>query len=167
MFSAKFACPISGFTIEEIEPRLFSFNSPQGACPTCDGLGTQSFFDPQLVVPDERASLPRRRRPLVRRAVALLRPDAGKPRAALQGPDRRALGRPAGQGRTAILHGSGEEVVTLRYKDGLRAYDVKKPFEGVLPNLERRHRETDNPWVREDLRATRRRSPATPAAASA
>ncbi len=57
MFSSRFACPVSGFTIEEIEPRLFSFNSPHGACPACDGLGVETFFDPSLVVPDERASI--------------------------------------------------------------------------------------------------------------
>jgi excinuclease ABC subunit A len=152
VFSAKFACPESGFTIEEIEPRLFSFNSPQGACPTCDGLGTQSFFDPDLVVPDELRSL-------AEGAVA--------PWASAQSPyydqTLESLARhfkvqtstpwaelPA-KVRKAILHGTGDEVVTLRYKDGLRSYDVKKPFEGVLPNLERRFRETDNPWVREDL----------------
>ncbi|SDB70722.1 excinuclease ABC subunit UvrA [Belnapia rosea] len=152
VFSAKFACPESGFTIEEIEPRLFSFNSPQGACPTCDGLGTQTFFDPMLVVPDDL-------RTLAEGAVA--------PWSGAQSPyydqTLESLARhykvstaapwcdlPV-KVRNAILHGSGEEVVTLRYKDGLRSYDVKKPFEGVLPNLERRYRETDNPWVREDL----------------
>jgi excinuclease ABC subunit A len=152
VFSAKFACPESGFTIEEIEPRLFSFNSPQGACPTCDGLGTQSFFDPQLVVPDELRSL----------AEGAVAPWSGA-QSPYYDQTLESLARhykvqtsapwsdlPA-KVRTAILHGTGEEVVTLRYKDGLRAYDVKKPFEGVLPNLERRHRETDNPWVREDL----------------
>jgi excinuclease ABC subunit A len=152
VFSAKFACPESGFTIEEIEPRLFSFNSPQGACPTCDGLGTQSFFDPMLVVPDDLRSL---------------KDGAVQPWAGASSPyyDQTldSLARhfkvsmstawselPA-RVQSAILHGTGSEVVTLRYKDGLRAYDVKKPFEGVIPNLERRYRETDNPWVREDL----------------
>ena len=152
VFSAKFACPESGFTIEEIEPRLFSFNSPQGACPTCDGLGTQSFFDPQLVVPDELRSL----------AEGAVAPWSGA-QSPYYDQTLESLARhykvqtsapwadlPA-KVRSAILHGTGEEMVTLRYKDGLRAYDVKKPFEGVLPNLERRHRETDNPWVREDL----------------
>ena len=152
VFSAKFACPESGFTIEEIEPRLFSFNSPQGACPTCDGLGTQSFFDPQLVVPDELRSL----------ADGAVAPWSGA-QSPYYDQTLESLARhfkvqtstpwgdlPAAV-RKAILHGTGEDIVTLRYKDGLRAYDVKKPFEGVLPNLERRHRETDNPWVREDL----------------
>ncbi|WP_187829923.1 excinuclease ABC subunit UvrA [Siccirubricoccus phaeus] len=152
VFSAKFACPVSGFTIEEIEPRLFSFNSPQGACPSCDGLGTESFFDPELVVPDERRSL----------AEGAVVPWSGN-QSPYYDQTLESLARhfkvkttePWGElpkkVRDAILHGTGAEVVTLKYKDGLRAYDVKKPFEGVLPNLERRYRETDNPWVREDL----------------
>jgi excinuclease ABC subunit A len=152
VFSSRFACPVSGFTIEEIEPRLFSFNSPQGACPTCDGLGTQTFFDPMLVVPDDLRSI---------------KDGAIAPWAGAQSPyydqTLESLARHfkvatttpwielPKQVRHAILHGTGDEVVTLKYKDGLRAYDVKKPFEGVIPNLERRYRETDNPWVREDL----------------
>jgi excinuclease ABC subunit A len=152
VFSQKFACPVSGFTIEEIEPRLFSFNSPQGACPTCDGLGTQSFFDPQLVVPDDTKSL---------------RDGAVQPWAGAQSPyydqTLESLARHYKVSMTSqwgdltkafrhvVMHGTGTEVVTLKYKDGLRAYDVKKAFEGVIPNLERRYRETDNPWVREDL----------------
>ena len=153
VFSSRFACPESGFTIEEIEPRLFSFNSPQGACPVCDGLGTESYFDPALVVPDDL-------RPLAEGAVA---PWAGGSSSAYYDQTLESLAKhfkvsmktpwtelPAAV-RKGILHGTGGEVVTLRYKDGLRAYEVKKPFEGVLPNLERRLRETDNPWVREDL----------------
>ncbi len=152
VFSAKFACPVSGFTIEEIEPRLFSFNSPQGACPACDGLGTQTFFDPMLVVPDDLRSL----------AEGAVAPWSGNSSPyydqtldSLAQHYKVQTSTPWGQlpvaARDAILHGSGAEVVTLRYKDGLRAYDVQKPFEGVLPNLERRYRESDNPWVREDL----------------
>jgi excinuclease ABC subunit A len=152
VFSAKFACPESGFTIEEIEPRLFSFNSPQGACPSCDGLGTESFFDPLLVVPDEAKSL----------AEGAVAPWAGA-QSPYYDQTLESLARhfkvqtttPWGElpapARRAILHGTGAEVVTLRYKDGLRSYNVEKPFEGVLPNLERRFRETDNAWAREDL----------------
>jgi excinuclease ABC subunit A len=153
VFSAKFACPVSGFTIEEIEPRLFSFNSPQGACPSCDGLGTEHFFDAQLVVPDETRSL---------KDGAIL-PWAGGTASPYYDQTLQSLAKHYKQPmsrdwadipeavRTAILHGTGSEVVALQYKDGLRAYEVKKPFEGVIPNLERRYRETDNPWVREDL----------------
>jgi excinuclease ABC subunit A len=152
VFSAKFACPESGFTIEEIEPRLFSFNSPQGACPSCDGLGTQTFFDPMLVVPDDLRSL----------AEGAVAPWSGASSPyydqTLESLARHykvntttPWGELPAKVRDAILHGTGNEVVTLRYKDGLRAYNVEKAFEGVLPNLERRYRETDNPWVREDL----------------
>jgi excinuclease ABC subunit A len=153
VFSQKFACPVSGFSIEEIEPRLFSFNSPQGACPACDGLGTESFFDPALVVPNEGLSLKEG-------AIAPWAGNASSPYydqtlASLAQHLRTSLEKPWEElpesARHAILHGTGSETVTLRYKDGLRAYEVAKPFEGVVANLERRFRETDNPWVREDL----------------
>ncbi|MCC7426085.1 MAG: excinuclease ABC subunit UvrA [Alphaproteobacteria bacterium] len=151
-FSARFACPVSGFTIDEIEPRLFSFNNPFGACPTCDGLGVRSFFDAALVVPDDTLSL----------ADGAVAPwaNASSPyyQQTLESLARfykvrmntpwRDLPETA---RNAILHGSGEQPVSLRYEDGLRAYEVKKPFEGVVPNLERRWRETDSAWVREEL----------------
>ncbi len=153
VFSQKFACPVSGFSIEEIEPRLFSFNSPQGACPACDGLGTESFFDPALVVPQEGLSL----------KEGAIAPWAGNASSAYYDQTLASLARhlkvsaekpwdelPA-EARQAILHGTGTTPVTLRYKDGLRAYEVEKPFEGVIRNLERRFKETDNPWVREDL----------------
>ncbi|MES2710210.1 MAG: excinuclease ABC subunit A, partial [Pseudomonadota bacterium] len=153
IFSAKFACPVSGFTIEEIEPRLFSFNSPQGACPSCDGLGTEDFFDAQLVVPDETRSL--RDGAILPWTGNTASPYYDQTLQSLAKHYKQPLTRPWGESpdavRTAILHGTGTEVVSLQYKDGLRAYEVKKPFEGVIPNLERRFRETDNPWVREDL----------------
>ena len=152
VFSSRFACPVSGFTIEEIEPRLFSFNSPHGACPACDGLGVETFFDPHLVVPDER-------RPLADGAVA--------PWTGAQSPYydqtlqslakhlkvsmRVAWSELPEAVHTAILYGTGEEDVAFTYKDGVRAYTVKKPFEGVLKNLDRRWRETDSAWVREEM----------------
>ncbi|MCS6933103.1 MAG: excinuclease ABC subunit UvrA [Acetobacteraceae bacterium] len=161
VFSQKFACPVSGFTIEEIEPRLFSFNSPQGACPACDGLGTESFFDPDLIVPDEGRSL----------AEGAIAPWAGSSASPYFDQTIESLARhfkvrlttpwrdlPAGV-RRAILHGTEETPVTLRYKDGLRAYEVTKPFPGVIASLERRLRETDNPWVREDLARYRAEKP--------
>ena len=153
VFSQKFACPVSGFSIEEIEPRLFSFNSPQGACPECDGLGTESFFDPALVVPQEGLSL----------KEGAIAPWAGNASSAYYDQTLLSLARHLKvnaehawedlpeAARHAILHGTGTTPVTLRYKDGLRAYEVEKPFEGVIRNLERRFKETDNPWVREDL----------------
>jgi excinuclease ABC subunit A len=153
VFSQKFACPESGFSIEEIEPRLFSFNSPQGACPECDGLGVESFFDPSLVVPNEAASLKEG-------AIAPWAGNASTPyydqtlvslAKHLRIPTEKPWEELPAEAREAILHGTGAEPVTLRYKDGLRAYEVNKPFEGVIRNLERRFRESDNPWVREDL----------------
>ena len=99
VFSARFACPVSGFTIEEIEPRLFSFNAPQGACPACDGLGVKMFFDPEMVVPDDRLSLGRGRDRAVGRFVGpVLHADAGEHRQALQGQDVDAVARPAQEG---------------------------------------------------------------------
>ena len=152
VFSSRFACPVSGFSIEEIEPRLFSFNSPHGACPACDGLGVESFFDSALVVPDERLSL----------AEGAVAPWAGAKSPyydqTLQSLAKHYkvttriawhdLPEPA---RDGILFGTGETPVTLTYKDGVRAYSVSKPFEGVVRNLERRWQETDSAWVREEM----------------
>jgi excinuclease ABC subunit A len=152
VFSSRFACPVSGFSIEEIEPRLFSFNSPHGACPACDGLGVETFFDPHLVVPDER-------RPLAEGAVA---PWAGgqseyydQTLASIAKHFRVSMRTPWGElpakVRNAILNGTDDEEISFTYKDGVRGYTVKKLFEGVLKNLERRWRETDSAWVREEM----------------
>jgi excinuclease ABC subunit A len=151
-FSARFACPVSGFTLDEIEPRLFSFNNPAGACPACDGLGTEMFFDPELVVPDDRLSLAggaiapwaNSTSQYYRQTLDCL---AAHYRFSVEAP----FGRLPAAARQAVLYGSGAEPVTLRYEDGVRAYEVRKPFEGVIPNLERRWRETDSAWVREEL----------------
>ncbi len=151
-FSAKFACPVSGFTLDEIEPRLFSFNNPAGACPACDGLGTEMYFDPELVIPDERLSL----------AAGAIAPWANSTshyyRQTLDSLSAHfgfSLTVPfaelADDVRRIVLYGSGREPVTLRYEDGVRGYEVRKPFEGVIPNLERRWRETESAWVREEL----------------
>jgi len=152
IFSAKFACPVSGFTIPEIEPRLFSFNNPFGACPACDGLGTEMFFDPELVVPDDTLAL----------AEDAIAPWAGSSSRYYE-QTLEALSRHYKFGldvpfrklpeavRRAVLFGSGETPVTMRYHDGNKAYEITKPFEGVIPNMERRWRETDSNWVRDDL----------------
>ncbi|WDT81382.1 MAG: hypothetical protein MPW14_06445 [Candidatus Manganitrophus sp.] len=140
----------------EIEPRLFSFNSPHGACPKCDGLGTQLFFDAELVVPDTSLSLregaiaPWSRTQI---ALALLSANTGRPDPPLQGVDDRALEIAAGSTRrSAILYGTGRRGhrLRLRRRPAPRT-ETKKPFEGVIPNLERRWKETDSPWVREEL----------------
>ncbi len=152
IFSSKFACPVSGFTIEEIEPRLFSFNNPYGACPVCDGLGTKLYFDPELVVPDDRLSL----------REGAIQPWAKSPTQyyaqTLDGLAKhfkvsttrpwKELPEPA---RYAILYGTAPDPVTLSYDDGFKKYKVEKPFEGVIRNLERRWRETESLWRREEL----------------
>ncbi len=152
IFSSRFACPVSGFTIEEIEPRLFSFNSPHGACPSCDGLGAENFFDPHLVVPDDRVNL----------ADGAIRPWANakapyydqtieslakhfKVSTRTQWQDLRE------DVRNAILFGTDKTKVNFTYRDGARAYTLEKPFEGVIHNLQRRYESTDSAWVREEL----------------
>ncbi|MSO54986.1 MAG: excinuclease ABC subunit UvrA [Rhodospirillales bacterium] len=151
-FSAKFACPVSGFTIDEIEPRLFSFNNPFGACPACDGLGTEMFVDPDLVIPDDSLSL--REGALAPWAnsssqyyVQTLESLARTFRFDLDTRFRKL----SKEVRDIILKGSGEKPVTMRYQDGNRSYEVRKPFEGVIPNMERRWKETDSSWIREEL----------------
>ncbi len=151
-FSARFACPVSGFTIDEIEPRLFSFNNPFGACPSCDGLGTTMYMDADLVVPDSDKSL----------SEGVIAPWAhstsqyySQTLDSLARHFKVSTHEPwrdlAPAVREAILFGTGEEIVTLRYDDGLRSYETRKPFEGVIPNMERRWIETDSDWVRDEL----------------
>ncbi|NQV48348.1 MAG: excinuclease ABC subunit UvrA [Rhodospirillaceae bacterium] len=151
-FSAKFACPVSGFTIDEIEPRLFSFNNPFGACPSCDGLGTEMYFDPELVVPDDRLSLNEGAVAPWANSTSLY---YGQTLASLSEHFGFELSTPFKKlkkpFREMILYGSGDEDVTMRYNDGHKSYDVNKPFEGVIPNMERRWRETDSSWVRDEL----------------
>ncbi len=151
-FSENFACPVSGFTIPEIEPRLFSFNAPFGACPECDGLGVELFFDERLVVPDHGITL----------ADGALAPwRKGKSPYLLQTID--AISRHYGFDKTlqwkdlpenvrkVFLYGSGKEEIRFRYDDGGRVYQVSRAFEGVIPNMERRYRETDSNWIREEF----------------
>ncbi|SFR17418.1 excinuclease ABC subunit UvrA [Poseidonocella sedimentorum] len=151
-FSENFACPVSGFTIPEIEPRLFSFNAPFGACPECDGLGVELFFDEQLVVPDvtlavgDGAIAPWRKgkSPYFTQTI-----DAISKHYAF---DKRArwkdLPAPVKQ---VFLYGSGEEEIQFRYDEGGRVYQISRTFEGVIPNMQRRYRETDSNWVREEF----------------
>jgi excinuclease ABC subunit A len=152
LFSEKFACPVSGFTISEIEPRLFSFNNPFGACPVCDGLGHKLAFDADLVVPDKDKTLhkgavapwARGPSPLYTQTLqALARHyDFSMDTPWHKLPDR---------ARDVILNGSGADKIKFVYDDNARRYEVSKTFEGVVPNLERRWRETDSAWVREEL----------------
>ncbi|MEQ8559861.1 MAG: excinuclease ABC subunit UvrA, partial [Henriciella sp.] len=151
-YSANFACPVSGFTIPEIEPRLFSFNNPFGACPTCDGLGQQSKVDPELIVPDKDLALSKGAiAPWARGAS----PYQTQTLQALGDHYDFDLDKPWNKlpqnVRDIILHGTGDEEVQFVYDDGLRRYEVKKTFEGVIPNLNRRYRETDSQWVRDEI----------------
>ncbi|MEN8896323.1 MAG: excinuclease ABC subunit UvrA [Yoonia sp.] len=151
-FSENFACPVSGFTIPEIEPRLFSFNAPFGACPSCDGLGVELFFDESLVVPDVTLKI----------ADGALAPwRKGKSPYFLQTIE--AIAKHYGFNKSArwkdldpkiqqvFLRGSGKEEIKFRYDEGGRVYTVERPFEGVIPNMERRYRETDSNWIREEF----------------
>ncbi len=151
-FSAKFACPVSGFTIDEIEPRLFSFNNPFGACPACDGLGTEMFFDPDLVVPDDRLSVDEGAIAPWAQSSSQYYAQTVEGLAAHYGFKRSSpWSKLPDAVRKAILFGSGSDDVSMRYDDGQRTYEISKPFEGVIPNMERRWRETDSSWVRDEL----------------
>ena len=153
-FSARFACPVSGFQIDEIEPRLFSFNAPAGACPKCDGLGTQLQFEANLVVPDSDLSL---------NGGAVFpwsRTGAASPYylqtlQALAKHYRISMDTPwsklSPKVREGILYGTGEDEITFTYQDGLRSFSSSKVFEGVMNNIARRFKETDSDLVREEL----------------
>jgi excinuclease ABC subunit A len=153
VFSAKFACPVSGFTIEEIEPRLFSFNNPFGACPVCDGLGTRIFFDPDLVVPDHRLSLEDGAiAPWQRTQSNYYLQTLGSLAKHYKVSMRTPWADLPERVRNVILYGSGEEPVPVSYDDGGKfKYQTKKPFEGIIPNMERRFRTTESNWSREDM----------------
>ena len=152
IFSSKFACPVSGFTIAEIEPRLFSVNNPFGACPACGGLGSHLTVDAELVVPDKRLSL---RKGAVAPWSKSSSPYYMQTLEALGQHYKFRLDKPWAdlpqKARDVILRGSGNEEVRLAYNDGMRAYEVRKPFEGVITNLERRYKETESEWSREEI----------------
>ncbi|HUL88731.1 MAG TPA: excinuclease ABC subunit UvrA [Pseudolabrys sp.] len=152
IFSEKFACPVSGFTISEIEPRLFSFNNPFGACPVCGGLGVEQHIDADLVIPDRDATLRKGAiAPWARSSspyyVQTLDALAKHYRFTL---DTKWKDLPK-KTQQVILYGSGEDEIKFVYDDGLRGYITKKEFEGVITNLERRFKETESEWAREDL----------------
>jgi len=154
VFSSRFACPVSGFTIDEIEPRLFSFNNPFGACPDCDGLGTQFFIDPEAIVPDQTLSL--REGAIVPWAKSgTSSPYYTQTLESLAEHYGFSLNYPwhdlDAKAQKAILYGSNKEPVKFTYDDGTRSFKTTKPFEGVVGNLERRYRETDSSWMREEI----------------
>ncbi|WP_092866388.1 excinuclease ABC subunit UvrA [Hyphomicrobium facile] len=154
IFSSRFACPVSGFTIDEIEPRLFSFNAPAGACPVCDGLGSELRFEPDLVVPDGSLSLEKGAiYPWAKTGVSspyyeqTLESLAKHYKISMKTPWERLPKHV----QLAILFGSGDEDIVFTYWDGTRNYSTEKPFEGVIGNIARRFKETDSDWVREEL----------------
>jgi len=152
MFSAKFACPVSGFTIDEIEPRLFSFNNPHGACPACDGLGTKMYFDPALVVPDPEKSLKDGAiAPWSNSSSSYYDQTLDSLARAFKFSTNTPFGDLPKKAQDIILHGSGDKSVKMIYADDKRSYTIDRPFEGVVPNMERRFRETDSNWTREEL----------------
>ena len=151
-FSSKFACPVSGFTLEEIEPRLFSFNSPQGACPTCDGLGTNDYFDPELIVPDDRLSLREGAiAPWANASTNYYAQTLDSIAKHYKVSTHVAFRDLPKKVQEAILDGSGTESIKMKYDDGSKSYTVDKPFEGVIPNLDRRYEETDSAFIQEEL----------------
>ncbi len=152
IFSEKFACPVSGFTISEVEPRLFSFNNPFGACPACGGLGIEQHIDADLVIPDKDATLrkgaiapwSKSSSPYYTQTLDAL----GKHYKFTLDTKWKDLGKKT---QDAILHGSGDDDIKFTYDDGARSYQTKKPFEGVITNLDRRFKETESDWAREEL----------------
>ncbi|MCJ8139072.1 excinuclease ABC subunit UvrA [Falsirhodobacter halotolerans] len=151
-FSEKFACPVSGFTIPEIEPRLFSFNAPFGACPACDGLGVELFFDPRLIVPDQNLSVAagaiapwaKSKSPYVTQTIEALSSHYGF--------DRKTKWKDLPKkAQDVVLYGSGKDEISFRYDEAGRVYTVSRTFEGLIPNMERRYRETDSAWSREEM----------------
>ena len=154
VFSSRFACPESGFTIDEIEPRLFSFNNPFGACPSCDGLGTQFFIDPEAIVPDQTLSL--RKGAIVPWAKSgTSSPYYTQTLESLAEHFGFSMNDPwhdlNAEAQNSILYGSNKEPIKFTYDDGTRSFKTTKPFEGVVGNLERRYRETDSAWMREEI----------------
>ena len=153
-FSEKFACPVSGFTLPEIEPRLFSFNAPQGACPTCNGLGERMFFDPALVIPNADLS--------IRQGAVAPWAKSSPPSPwymqvmnavvkAFGGTVEQPWAKLPEATREAILNGTGGKPIPIVFEDGRKRYELNKPFDGVIANLEKRNRETESAWMREEL----------------
>jgi excinuclease ABC subunit A len=151
-FSENFACPVSGFTIPEIEPRLFSFNAPFGACPVCDGLGVELFFDERLVVPDQSLSVDKGAIVPWAKSKSAYLTQTINALAKHYGFDKKTPWKdlPA-EAQKLFLYGSGEEQIKFRFDDAGRIYEISRVFEGVIPNMERRLRESDSQWVREEF----------------
>ena len=160
LFSEKFACPVSGFSLGEIEPRLFSFNAPTGACDACDGLGREDQFDESLIVVDGKLSVydgaiipwTRRTNPYYRQTIEALSDYYDfNPNASWDELDEKI--------KKILLYGNEGEKINFRFDDGGRVYNTKKSFEGVIPNLRRRFNETVEPWLLEEFKRYRSEKP--------
>ena len=151
MFSARYACPHCGYSLTELEPRLFSFNNPAGACPTCDGLGVRQFFDPERIINDDELTLPQGaiRGWDQRNAFyfSMLKSLAKHYKFDIEKP----FGKLPKKVRDVILYGSGDEMINFVYHGDRGTYKRKHAFEGVIPNMERRYHDTDSNSVREEL----------------
>ena len=152
VFSENFSCPISGFTIAEIEPRLFSFNAPIGACKKCDGLGIEDYFDESLIVPNTSLSLSKGAIVPWSKSFS---PYITQTLLSLSKAYNFSLSTPWDkldqEIQTLFLYGSKGKIIKFRYDDNGRIYDVNRPFEGIIPNLERRSRETTSNWFRDEF----------------
>lgn len=151
-FSEKFSCPVSGFTIPEIEPRLFSFNSPYGACKHCDGLGTEFYFSEELLIEDENLTLRQGAISVWQGAQArfyqqVLQALADKYKFSLDTPFKTL----SAEVRQKIFYGTGEEEIEIKHEDGLKSFKVKKPFDGIINSLKKRFSDSDSEWMREEL----------------
>ncbi len=152
IFSEKFSCPESGFTISEIEPRLFSFNSPYGACKSCDGLGTELYFSEDLVIEDENLSL-RQGAIAVWQGVQarfyqqVMQALSEKYKFSLDVPFKTL----SEEIKNKIFYGTGEEEIEIKHEDGLKSFKVKKPFDGIINGLKKKFSESESEWVREEL----------------
>ena len=159
-FSENFACPVSGFTIPEIEPRLFSFNAPFGACPDCDGLGVELFFDERLVVPDQELKISDGALAPWRKGKSPYFLQTIEALANHYNFDFNAKWKNITKSvQQVFLYGSGEEEIIFRYDEGGRVYQVKRTFEGIIPNMERRYKETDSSWIREEFESYQNKRP--------
>ena len=152
VFSENFSCPVSGFTIAEIEPRLFSFNAPIGACKKCDGLGIEDYFDESLIVPNTSLSLSKGAIVPWSKSFS---PYITQTLLSLSKAYNFSLSTPWDkldqEIQTLFLYGSKGKIIKFRYDDNGRIYDVNRPFEGIIPNLERRSRETTSNWFRDEF----------------
>jgi len=154
LFSQKFACIVCGISYPELTPRMFSFNNPHGACPTCSGLGTSMYFDPDLIVPNEDRSLAQGAiAPWERKSIGHVKEDVLQALAQHYGFDLDApFKRLPEKIRKLILYGTEEEIPFV-YSKGNRRYEFRRQFEGVVAHLDRRYKETDSDWIREELDA--------------